>query len=667
MNQNSLNTINSFWTPGLIEKKNNPNFPPNKYKIFMENISKMNPLDPTSCSIIYSTDQAAMLAAIEEGDIEKVKYFLQNGIDLNSFQEIGVQTFLGKAAFRGDRNIVELLVQWRADIHSSLIKNQEFRNFCSRYFFNNQIGIITKDVKENFFKKTDVRIETYLNKYSESIQILLEYAAGINFDTKNGGLEFLNDIDISGFNFVGMSLDGEPINEKILKGKGFKWTHPPIITWDDLQKLKDENRKAILLNRLEKKIKSRGRLISKKGIVNLVPLAAAAENNQLKVLKKCLGTKIRQDAEYDLAIQIAAKKGFYEIVELLTMRHCFKNETLLLSASEAKESTPNHQKIYSCVMQIVEANKINPSGKAPIHIAVEKKDINEIKKLLDKRADINCKDAKGQTPLFIAVKNAGDKKWGVKASENDIELIKFLLSKGARSHILDVIEAAHIGSSDVIKILLPNTEKQEVIDSKGKAMPWFIPIMRESYGSDEWISILNLLKDEGADLNALVFNNNNYFIPTLHKIISDFPDNGSAENFMTGVKKEQKKVKKLKEELLYLLKQGADPEVRYGPSSKTALHYLVGKNLEFIKEGITKEILQIFLDRVKNSNTPDLYGNTPLHEAVKAKNLPAALYLIERGANLESKNASAQMPLDLAEKDFQASVISAMSKKKEKK
>lgn len=59
-------------------------------------------------------------------------------------------------------------------------------------------------------------------------------------------------------------------------------------------------------------------------------------------------------------------------------------------------------------------------------------------------------------------------------------------------------------------------------------------------------------------------------------------------------------------------------------------------------------------------NEPDLEGNTPLHYAVRCKDVAATQWLIAHGANIEARNRQWQKALDVA-KEFKFSKEVAIS------
>ncbi len=100
--------------------------------------------------------------------------------------------------------------------------------------------------------------------------------------------------------------------------------------------------------------------------------------------------------------------------------------------------------------------------------------------------------------------------------------------------------------------------------------------------------------------------------------------------------------------LTFLLTKGADPTITSGPEQTTPLHdFIKIINLSF-PEGATEKVIDLFLQRGVNVNTPDRVGLTPLHEAARTANLTAATHLIIKGADVKAVSKQNVTPLHLA-------------------
>jgi len=609
----------------------------------------------------------AMLPALKEGHFEVVQYLLKNGGSANgTFEGVRRQTFLGRAAFDGQKLMTDLLVKHGAKIKSALsLNNAEFRELYDRSS-SALSNLKYQSEMKNWDKEKQELIEkrvALLQKYSKSVQMILDHAIGTNFDKEqtstyggpHDGLTFLNDLDITGFNFAGMSIDGQPITREMLIKKGLKGAAKALVTYNDINNIEDKERRDALLARLEAMLQSRGKIISKDGVFNLVPLADAAEKGYFDVVLVRLSAGVNPNElttntlNSNLAIVAAAKNGFSEVVRLLAEHPEIDQETRKTAARKAIEN--GHVEISEYLSSFMDVNEKDANGNALIHKAVEAKDINEIKRLLNRGADINLENKNSCTPLSIAVSNAGSIECGIEVSETDLMLLEFLLSNGADPNkykwdYSPLYAAAKTGSFKVLALLLPLTEKRDLKDADGYGSaqkelitPWYVPLMFDSYGSKEWLQILSLLKEHGADLNATSRYGDETILHLFIKCLPSFNEN--------QIENAKKRFTEMLKQLDFLLENGADPRIVAGRDRRTPLHALLEKiDLDFI-EGATEQVLRRFLVYGVDANTPDAYGCTPLHEAARS-DFSAAAYLISKGANVKARTKRGHTPLHLA-------------------
>lgn len=632
--------------------------------------------------------EEAMRVAISRGHADVIEYLLKNGGNADGIvsEHPFHQTLLGRVALKGQKSIVDLLIKYGADIQSTIYLNdEEFRKLYNKW--NSLIdemdlkgdkrppGTSEMDLelpnamKEDFIEKRQALVK----KYSHFIQLLLENAIGINFDEEQTphigiyeGLTFLKNLNLTGFNFVGVSLNGKPVTREMLDNLGLKGADQAIVTQHDIDRIEDEERKMALLDRLNVMLKSRGEMVSKDGVFNLVPLVDAAKRGFADVVKVRLtaGVNPKQIEDSNLAMIAAAKKGFLEIVQLLVKHSEIAPSTRLTAAQKAQKN--GFIEIFNYLTSLVDVNEQDCEGNALIHKAIKAKDIEEIKRLISKGADINLMNGNDETPLLIAASSAGNIKEGIQASKQDIALIKFLLlnhadpNKYTRTYS-PLNAAANAGSSEAVKLLLPVTEKKDqksldAMDQTEINTPWYVPLLFDSYGSKEWLEILSLLKEQGADLNGKIYYKDETI---LYLVVQGFPsfaeieainrEEGRTENQHEDlIRGQEERFNKRLKELRFLLENGADPQIPCGQDKQTPLHILIEKiDLSFI-EGATEKVFSLLLEHGANINALDAYGFTPLHEAAKANDLIAATCLINNGANVKAETNKGSTPLCLA-------------------
>jgi len=59
-------------------------------------------------------------------------------------------------------------------------------------------------------------------------------------------------------------------------------------------------------------------------------------------------------------------------------------------------------------------------------------------------------------------------------------------------------------------------------------------------------------------------------------------------------------------------------------------------------------VIQFLINQGADVNIPDIFNETPLHNAIKKEDLKNANLLLQHGADVRFKNDQGQTPLDLA-------------------
>lgn len=263
------------------------------------NITPCNPYDDVG-------DDLAIRIAIKRGFASIVDYLLDHGATPNGlFSGIHPHTFLGKAAVKEKRlEVVDVLISHGADIDFTI--KELYRRY--RYAKMHSLDFLKE-------KKT----------YLQAIKVLLDFSSGNNFTD----LRFLRPInDISGLNFLGISLNRNPITRKYLKKKKFKGTDDAIISIDDLNKLQGK-RRLIIDNKMGLLTRERGLLrTSNKEEVDVMPLLFTVDKGPYDAIKLRLNF-MKNDLKKDLneyyldgshgytLFHVGIHRGSLDIVKLL--------------------------------------------------------------------------------------------------------------------------------------------------------------------------------------------------------------------------------------------------------------------------------------------------------------------------------------------------------------
>lgn len=220
-----------------------------------------------------------------------------------------------------------------------------------------------------------------------------------------------------------------------------------------------------------------------------------------------------------------------------------------------------------------------------LHVAVENKNFEMVRLLVEQGANINYNGYSDITALMIA------------ASDNNIKIMEYLLD-----HQADINKTGMNGSALFFALNITTPSKYTNILANRKTANYLI-----SKGIN-----LNLLNedDESALMYSIRFKN--------------------IESFK------------------YLVKKGADINKR-NKEGKNVLFYLIQNYpFQCEKCNDTSELMQYIIDNKIDINSPDKYNNTPLHISVLYGKDKLTRILVKNRASLNIKDSQGQTPLYFA-------------------
>lgn len=240
-------------------------------------------------------------------------------------------------------------------------------------------------------------------------------------------------------------------------------------------------------------------------------------------------------------------------------------------------------------------------GETPFHIAVRiGMDDNILKQLIDAGTDTNERNKKGQTPLILAIER------------NQIQQVNFLIRNGADIHAEDTS-----GETVFTKALAIGLQMVQNIITEGNSM------YRDSNG----YTPLHIAVSQRASTDII------YYIIEKKSLVNTRDKAGNTALHI-ATERNYREIGEI------LLANNADifyANVKGDSSLKIAM--ILGGGRE---------------DWIINSHTilsKDGAGNTPLHLVAEWKFIPMILYLLDKGADINARNANNETPLFSAVKN----------------
>ncbi|WP_333023964.1 ankyrin repeat domain-containing protein [Wolbachia endosymbiont of Pentidionis agamae] len=244
----------------------------------------------------------------------------------------------------------------------------------------------------------------------------------------------------------------------------------------------------------------------------------------------------------------------------------------------------NFQKVKQCVEEmknngISKITELKDDDEAmPLHIAVQKNNLESAQFLVDEGADINAiwREDFGYkyTPLSIAAKN------------NNFKIVKFLLDKGSE-----------LNASGFFLIISP-------LHYAARNFP--------SSSTPEYLEIIELLLKKGADINA--------------------KNEGGNTSIYEAIKSNNFKI------MERLFNKGAKIDLNNN-SNQTLLHIAASNSFysyDTTNSGV--KIMEFLLKHNLDINIKDEGGNTPMHYAIRSRNPRMIKILYDNNANITIKN-----------------------------
>ncbi|WP_165483103.1 ankyrin repeat domain-containing protein [Legionella genomosp. 1] len=552
----------------------------------------------------YDVRRIGLDKAIKQGSADIVDYLLSMGAKPSP-------SVLYEAALLGNKQIVELLVNAGASVEEAInLAYNKYGQWASGR-----------------------------EQYQQIANILFDYAAGSDFPSYN----VFYPLELNNLCLFGVSVQGVPVRLDQLRQN-----HPKpensLLTINEIDNLPDERRTAILKN-IDKIAELRGGvLVANDGIAYLQSIACLAEYGDIELVKTrlqagCNPNEVKQNYPHEPALILAISNNHLDIARLLAS-HPQMNRPTLKEAIKICER--DHPDLVEFLSLLYDVNALNEKGDAPIHIAAKKADIDAIKRLLSyPNIDVNKRNGAGHTALEIIAKRA-DKPLEVSA------IIKLLIERKAdvgdcknRSALYNAVAA---NNYEAVSLLIPHVDKSPIRYSSftgNTECPWYdqlLSIGLHAVGKrsfNKMLVVFEILRDHGADLNAIDSNGNRLIHLAIEMLPSVNEATSRAQQFKflhqgldRGVNLEQeyrkKSIKGYTDQfnetynfLLGLIQLGVKPTVP-NDVGMTPLHILLKQhpfNWLEKSEADLKDMLKPFIETGDELHAADNKGKTPIQYA----------------------------------------------------
>ncbi len=236
-----------------------------------------------------------------------------------------------------------------------------------------------------------------------------------------------------------------------------------------------------------------------------------------------------------------------------------------------------------------------------LHQAAADGDVERVRQLLSKAADVNAKDNNGRTPLYTAV--ASDR----------MEMVQLLIAQGADVNaknnrgLTPLHRAIGRRRSDIAQLLIAQGADINADDNRGRT-PLYTAV------DSNRIEMAQLLITQGADINA----ENSRGLTALHSAA----------------------VEGRRDVAEFLVSEGAGVDRRDDNYQFTALHYAARFG--------SKDVAELLIAKGADINAKDKWDYQPIHWAAHHDRADVVELLISKGADVNAKTSLGHTPLQLA-------------------
>ncbi|WP_341816915.1 ankyrin repeat domain-containing protein [Wolbachia endosymbiont (group A) of Agelastica alni] len=512
------------------------------------------------------------------------------------------------------------------------------------------------------------------SKNSSIVNLPLDEGASINVENYGGKtlLEYANE---SGkFKILRLLINGAIEQDKLDLVKSFLENTAEKVEVEDKNKRKTtwkllhyaayNGNLNIVQDIFVLPVEKRGDINSAESEYGWTPLHCVVYYNRKDVVSILIdqGADISaKDKDGKTPFEIASEQNHTEVANFLSEKQGEYNRSLLNAVKKRDIS-----EITDLLNRGADVNVKNNRGDTPLHLVARNGHLEVVEKLIENGANVNEKDIHGETPLHRA------------AEKGRLEVVEKLIENGANVNEKDIHgetplhRAAEKGRLEVVEKLIENgANVNEKGDNENTPLHWA--------AENGYLEVIEKLIENGANVNEKGDNENTPLhwaaakgrLEVVEKLIEKganigVEDKGGKTPFERAEKNQRTEVAKF----LATVKDNDD---------KTALHYAAEKgNLDLVrllienvadinaknKDGMTPFKIALVYDKTEVINflaiAKDKNNNTALHYAVEGDEYGLTFSLLFKGADLEARNEDGMTPLLLAAKRGSSSVVRSL-------
>ncbi|XP_058145976.1 ankyrin-1 isoform X3 [Dasypus novemcinctus] len=643
----------------------------------------------------------SFLRAARSGNLDKALDHLQNGVDINTCNQNGLNglhlaskeghvkmvvellhkeiiletttkkgnTALHIAALAGQDEVVRELVNHGANVNAQSQKGftplymaaQENHLEVVKFLLEN--GANQNVATEDGFTPLAVALQqghenvvAHLINYGTKGKVRLPalHIAARNDDTRTAAVLLQNDpnpdvLSKTGFTPLHIAAHYENLNvAQLLLNRGASVNFTPQ---NGITPLHIASRRGnVIMVRL---LLDRGAQIETRTKDELTPLHCAARNGHVRISEILLdhGAPIQAKTKNGLSpIHMAAQGDHLDCVRLLLQYNAEIDDITLdhLTPLHVAAHCGHHRVAKVLLDKGAKPNSRALNGFTPLHIACKKNHSRVMELLLKTGASIDAVTESGLTPLHVA------------SFMGHLPIVKNLLQRGASPNVSNVkVEtplhmAARAGHTEVAKYLLQNKAK---VNAKAKDDQTPLHCAARIGHT----SMVRLLLENDASANLATTAGHTPLHTTAREGHVDTAlallEKGASQACMTKkgftplhVAAKYGKVRVAE----VLLERDAHPNAA-GKNGLTPLHVAVHHN--------NLDIVKLLLPRGGSPHSPAWNGYTPLHIAAKQNQMEVARSLLQYGGSANAESVQGVTPLHLAAQEGHAEMVALLLSK----